>query len=332
MAAVASATAPGKLVLTGDYAVLFDAPAIAIAVDRYARVDIFASDEGYWLDSPGLADGRRDFERNESGEIRWHTAHTGELDLFESLAKPLLSHCELAGGLGFRLNTDDFFVAGRKLGLGSSAALSVAMGRANALLGVDKNADEVHRSFQSGRGSGIDIAAATHGGVIEFRRREPRPSRQLSWPEDLRFQAIDTGSSQSTPAMLGRLEAWRKREPDIATRILDDLSRAAEAAALAWTEDVAALLSAVEEYSQRLRRLDEASALGIFSGGHTEIAELAKSAGVVYKPSGAGGGDIGVALASNVDALQKFSIACELAGFSNLRLGRSNCGVEPELP
>lgn len=331
MLAIASAKAPGKLVLTGDYAVLFDAPAIALAVDRYASVDVFASDNGSWLESPGMANGRQHFELNESAQIRWQTAQSGKFELFERLARPLLLHYDRAQGLGLRLNTNDFYAQGRKLGLGSSAALSVAMERVSALLGVRSDADEDHRGFQCGKGSGVDIAAATNGGVLEFRRRAPSQSRQLSWPDDLRFQVVDTGRSTSTATMIGRLDRWRKQEPDVAAQVLTDLSKAAEAAVKAWSNDVAGLLLVIEEYARQLRRLDKVSGLGIFAGGHAEIAHLASLAGVVYKPSGAGGGDIGVAFASDFDALQEFTEACTRAGFSILELGRSPCGVEAQL-
>jgi phosphomevalonate kinase len=35
-----AASAPGKLILTGEYAVLFGAPALVMAVDRRATVQI----------------------------------------------------------------------------------------------------------------------------------------------------------------------------------------------------------------------------------------------------------------------------------------------------
>ena len=41
-----SARAPGKLVALGEYAVLDGAPAVVLALDRYAEVSIEPSDDG----------------------------------------------------------------------------------------------------------------------------------------------------------------------------------------------------------------------------------------------------------------------------------------------
>ena len=67
-----------------------------------------------------------------------------------------------------------FLVGERKLGLGRSAATLVA---AVAALGADdpaaivlRRALDANALFQDGQGSGADVAAAVHGGVIEVRR------------------------------------------------------------------------------------------------------------------------------------------------------------------
>jgi phosphomevalonate kinase len=65
--------------------------------------------------------------------------------------------------------------------------------------------------------------------------------------------------------------------------------------------------------------MDEELGLGIWSGAHRELKATAAECRVVYKPSGAGGGDCGVAFSTEPDALQKFADkACQLgyqAGF-----------------
>jgi phosphomevalonate kinase len=47
--------------------------------------------------------------------------------------------------------------------------------------------------------------------------------------------------------------------------------------------------------------------LGIFDAGHAELVSAADAAGLVYKPCGAGGGDVGVVLADNVAAIAAFA-------------------------
>ncbi len=62
-----TASAPGKLVLSGEYAVLDGAPAICMAVDRRARVTISASGEEFINLSRGreLAKDLRNAENEE---------------------------------------------------------------------------------------------------------------------------------------------------------------------------------------------------------------------------------------------------------------------------
>ena len=66
-------SAPGKVILSGEYAVLDGAPAVVMAVDRRARVSVSAG-SGDWhrVSAPGLFEG--DFEATLR-EIETFTAH-----------------------------------------------------------------------------------------------------------------------------------------------------------------------------------------------------------------------------------------------------------------
>jgi phosphomevalonate kinase len=74
--------------------------------------------------------------------------------------------------------------------------------------------------------------------------------------------------------------------------------RAAAAAALsAWDRAAAAdLMRILDDYQQRLREFDRAAGIGIWTAGHQRLADIAAAAGALYKTSGAGGGDFGLAL------------------------------------
>src|SRR5215472_10009477 len=135
------AMAPGKLLLTGAYAVLEGAPAIVTAVDRYAVADANQTDE-----KPPLE------VRAAFGED--HPAPRADV----------------------RALRDE---TGRKLGLGSSAAALVASLGARALArGEDlrspivralifRAARAAHARAQGG-GSGVDVAASVHGGMLRY--------------------------------------------------------------------------------------------------------------------------------------------------------------------
>ena len=79
-------------------------------------------------------------------------------------------------------------------------------------------------------------------------------------------------------------------------------------------------LGATREYCDALRLFDDEHGLEIFGGGHAELLAPAKSHGVVYKPCGAGGGDVGIALATNDESLASFSNDASVYGFHRLDL------------
>jgi phosphomevalonate kinase len=131
-------SAPGKLVLFGEYAVLFGAPAAVAAIDRRAVVTLrpFAGN-GWELAAPGLVAQRARLEVEPDNTVRWHDEKLGR-DAF-GLIDTLLRGIGESGSidlvklppLAATLDTRAFFESAggweSKLGLGSSAALTVAL-------------------------------------------------------------------------------------------------------------------------------------------------------------------------------------------------------------
>ena len=188
-----TASAPGKVVLCGEYAVLDGAPAIAMAVNRRASVTIdAASDAG--VTSLGLA-GDTD---------------TRLLDgVCDTLAIDRPDAAIVLDSLAFADTP-----SGTKLGIGSSAALTVALVGALAPPGLGpirlfETALAAHRRFQDGRGSGVDIAASSAGGLIEY-RIDATP-RSLAWPADLHYALLWSGIAASTTSRLATLEQQSAR-------------------------------------------------------------------------------------------------------------------------
>ncbi len=189
--------------------------------------------------------------------------------------------------------------SGDKLGLGSSAALTVALAAAVLrhvdVLGVSLKA---HRLFQRGSGSGVDVAAAVRGGLIEYRRRDSEIT-PLSWPAGLHYRLLWSGTSSNTGEQLSRYAAAENKK----SRAL--LGRAAEDMARAWRSG-SRVLDAFPAYIETLRQFSVDHDLGIFDAGHDKLVTDAAAAGLVYKPCGAGGGDIGILLGSSGVALDEF--------------------------
>ncbi|MEJ2602105.1 MAG: hypothetical protein P8172_02225 [Gammaproteobacteria bacterium] len=328
-----TASAPGKLVLTGEYAVLAGAPAIVTAVDRraYARLGSAAACR---VAAKGIDAAPASFEYGPGGRLRWHEAGAAEdYALVAAVMAALADDAPLPVGRDFELNLDTsaFHQDRRKLGLGSSAALTVATTAALCRhFGIDFDtafASAAHRRFQGGAGSGLDIAAATTGGLIRFRAGGEGPAVEpLAWPAGVEAVFVWTGHSAATAPRVRRFEAWADTAGS--APILDALGEAAGRAAAAWQSGTPdAVMSATAAWAAMLMELAQAAGLDIWSGGHDRLARLAATAGVVYKPSGAGGGDIGLALSADPDRRHAFASRVVQEGFHVLALGPDARGV-----
>lgn len=306
---MSSASAPGKLLFFGEYAVLEGAEAIVVAVDRRARVTLAPAPTAF-LHAPQLAGEAVAYERDGDG-VRWHCDRGLRVRL--GLAEELLLALPAgAAPIGAHVDTGAFFEGSAKIGLGSSAAMTAAWSRAawpelttGALF---ERALALHRRFQSGRGSGADVAASVHGGLVAYRRGADQPVRSLAVPAPLAWAAVWTGRSADTRDFLKRLGDWQDEEPGRYDRAMHQLVVATEAAVRAIEAgDVAGILAGVAECHRELAALGAQAGLPIVSPIHALLARLAESEELAYKPSGAGGGDFGLVFGTDPERLQRFA-------------------------
>jgi phosphomevalonate kinase len=323
-------SAPGKIVLCGEYAVLDGARALGAAVNRRAGVSVTASNtDSHVIRCPGLAEGQFSFAVDADGEFEWHgdSASLPDFSLLEhtwrSLQPSLSTNVELV------LDTSAFSEAGtgNKFGLGSSAALTVALSAAIAGLQQQQVDTEsmiaTHRRFQGGRGSGIDIAIAHCGGTIGYRMGDTPRASPLKWKAGLEYAIFWSGQSASTAQKLAQFE-----ESDKGAGSRERLAAASEAIVNAWAEDgVERVIRLFDDYTTALAVFSDDHDLGIFDAGHAGMAELAAGRGVVYKPCGAGGGDVGIALSASKTSIDDFIVAAAKMGFQQLPLGIDETGL-----
>ena len=320
-----AASAPGKFVLSGEYAVLDGAPAVCVAVDRRAQVLIEPHDGDHCVvRAPGFSDETGQFTVNPGG-LNWLDG-AEDFGLFAAVwaaSRP----AALDDAVAISLDTTAFRdpASGSKIGLGSSAALAAALAAALHALGgagAPGAAHAGHRRFQGGAGSGVDVACSITGGVIEYRMSD-RQVTPLAWPDGLHYSVLWSGVAAETRGRLARFRAQAE------SRARDDLGEASNAVAAELERgDAMAVLAALDDYTRTLRRFDGAHALGIFAAGHAQLADSASGEDVVYKPCGAGGGDIGVALATSEATLASFEKMAARAGFARLGLSVDPRGAE----
>ena len=309
------ASAPGKLVLCGEYAVLLGAPALVAAVDRRVACTLEPRRRGGWrFVGKGF---EQDVALAKADVFQAPTSTTAglvRLAIAENLAPEHLH---------VQVDSSACYLNGTKLGVGSSAATVVAVaGALGALVGEPPSLGhlyDMHARMQGG-GSGLDVAAAFTGGVIRFQNRRVSPVRL---PAGLGKAFVFAGAASRTADLVGRFQAWR------AGRTLPALERLIAAAfeVADCTVNAETFVDALGEYANVLEHLDHSARIGIFGPCHRMARELARQHGVVYKPCGAGGGDTGVALGSSEDALAGFAQDARRGGLTIVPMEISTDGL-----
>jgi phosphomevalonate kinase len=279
--------------------------------------------------APGFAAGDFEFS-SEGGELRWEQASASQYFRLLEAAWQVVFAGRKAKTLALELDTVAFrdTETGAKLGLGSSAALSVAL--VGALQRVAESAadphglaDQAHTAFQQQQGSGVDVAASCQGGLIRYKAGARLEPEQVTWPVGLNYCFIWTGRPVATTDKLQRFSSIAPRD-----RALESLVEQAESVADAFTSrDAGEVLLAMGAYARALRSFDKSSGLGIFANEHAMISAAAERHGLCYKPCGAGGGDIGVVLYTGDDTLDAFEQYLRSNGVQPLPLRMERAGL-----
>lgn len=332
---VVTASAPGKLFLLGEYAVLHGAPALLTAVDRRARVTIGTAARDFTVTAPNLglnaqlnADGSLpdDLGAGEKDQLRVFTA-VRETLIDDGLLPTLPA-------LAVSIDSSPFWATGAgKLGLGSSAAVAVALTSAlTRAAGVRLERDRLcevairaHRASQGGTGSGGDVAASVYGGLIGY--TSGRPVEPLNWPKDVTMLVVVTGTGSSTPDLVARVKEYGEQDPEQHHADLERLAGLAAQAphALASAEE---FLDLASRYFDALDQLDSHSGAGIITQRHRELRQIAAESGAVFKSSGAGGGDVGLVFCNGPLQAKRALEALTEAGAQVLPLGLAAAGVQ----
>lgn len=223
--------------------------------------------------------------------------------------------------------SSDLDSGGRKLGLGSSAAVTVATVRAIA---------ELHRlplgdreiflaalvaALRVAATSGGDIAASTLGGWVDYAAPDTAAVRAVDdhdgvsavlraeWPS-LRLRRLPpprsvdlyvgwTGRPASTPDLVAGLSARARSAGDAYERFLaGSADCVADLVEAIGDDDASMVLDVIGRARRLLTELAASVATQIETPELTMLADAAEAVGAAGKSSGAGGGDCGIVLAT----------------------------------
>lgn len=314
--------APGKIFLIGEYAVLDGGVAVLAAVSRYAVAQYL----------PDLSPETPLIEET----VKRAAAALGDLAKALPTGSALVNTAEFRhrvlsmepsqGSIPPAMDPAGQGPSGfhaTKLGLGSSAAAAVAAagsvlemaglpidGKRDLLFSI---ADESHRAAQGGVGSGADVAVSVQGGCIAFVRppRETPVITPLRKPPQLHLLAFWTGGPVSTAAMIRAVSSLAARSPAAYRTLIGQMRDSADHFVGAFAAgNAAAVVAQASLYGELLDELGTAAGVEIVTPRFRAAAALASRLGGAAKPSGAGGGDVGVAFFTEAAAATAFTREC----------------------
>jgi len=311
-----TASAPGKVYLFGEHAVVYGEPAVPCAIERRAAVTVTERSEGLRVQADDLSlDG---FTVEYEGEA----TNRPDIDVSESLVDTGMGYINQAieqvkdatgvEDTGFEVTIDSEIPLGA--GLGSSAAVAVATIDAGTReLGVElppaeiaDRAYRVEKTVQDGEASRADTFCSAMGGAV---RVEGDDCQQIDSP-DLPFVIGYDGGAGDTGALVSGVRSLRDQYEFAADTVaaIGDIVRSGEAAlADADLEELGRLM----DFNHGLL-----SALGVSSRSLDAMVWAARN-GDAYgaKLTGAGGGGCIVALDESPESLTalEYTPGCEQA-------------------
>jgi mevalonate kinase len=284
-----TATAPGKVILFGEHAVVYGRPAIAVPVrEVQARVVVTAQP----LFPPG--------DVLIQAPVVDLEAHLGDLPVDHPLKRVVLEACSAVGvtrppACSIRITSTIPVAAG----MGSGAAVSVAILRAfSAFLGrplpverISTLAFEVDKLYH-GTPSGIDNTVITYAMPVYFMRGQP--VQTLALPVPFTIIIGDTGvASPTSTAVSDVRHAWQS-ETARYEALFESVGRVSQAARQAIEGGQTQALGPLMDENQALLR-----EIGVSSPEVERLVDAARAAGAQgAKLSGGGRGGNMIALAS----------------------------------
>lgn len=321
--------APGKLFIAGEYAVVEPGePSVLVAVDRYLTVRLTeASENAGHIHSSEYGLQPLVWVRDGDGIILEHAP-------FDFVVAAIGAVEQLRATMGLAPRYFDLHIgselddaSGRKFGLGSSAAVTVAVIAALDEfyeLGITR-AERFKLALLATidvapKASGGDVAASTFGGWIRYTAPDREALRlhrdaygiaeamrapawevctveRLPQPQSLELLVGWTGSPASTERLVDGVHRSEQDTAQQYTTFLAESRECVNALVTSLSGDESQALPVIRRARRLLQQLGTSTGIRIETDQLRALCEIAEEHRAAAKPSGAGGGDCGIVLA-----------------------------------
>ncbi len=283
-------SAPGKLMLFGDHAVVHNRPCIVTAVDHRISVSLDKrNDNKIILDAPDMNIKNYKISLDNLGK-----QPPKKVRFVLTAIKNFFEKYKVESGLDIKTKSE----FSSEFGLGSSSAVTVSTLKAlSELFGIKINNKELFDlSYKTvldiqDVGSGFDVAAAIYGGTLYFvtggKVIEPIYIKEL--PMVVGY----TGIKADTATLVKMVYRKLAEEPEIINKNFDDIARIVDKAKIEIQRNNWKRVGELMNLNQELLRDIDVSSKEL-----ERLISAAKNVGAYgAKLSGAGGGDCMIAVA-----------------------------------
>lgn len=346
-------SAPGKLYIAGEYAVVEPGhPAIIVAVDQFITVTIESATKDGSIQSQQYSDLPIRWTRKKGVLVLDHRENPFHyiLEAIRLTEQYAREKGQLLSFYHLKVKSELDNSNGRKYGLGSSGAVTVATVKAlNVFYDLEmdtmtqfKIAALAHLAVQ-GNGSCGDIAASCFGGWIAFstfdsqwvkEKQKHWPLTQLieaEWPmlsiqplevpKNLRLLIGWTGSPASTSDLVDQVHQSKEDKEWAYQEFLQESRDCVEEMIAGFTnKNIPVIKNMLQKNRQLLANLANLTGVLIETPALKELCDLAEQCGGAAKSSGAGGGDCGIVIADKKTGILPLMTMWEKAEITPLPL------------
>jgi mevalonate kinase len=320
-----TASAPGKLMLFGEHAVIHQHPCLVTAVDQRVYISMEKIEAPMiFIETPKLIEQGLTFSLPLNELFNDQYLHPQTKFIVASIRK-IFSRYNILQGL--KIQT---FGAINSYGLGSSSAVTVGSVYAlTNLFDIDIKEQGIFDLSYSAVleiqavGSGFDVASATYGGTLFYL---PTQKVEILDLKHLPLVIAYSGAKVSTTNLVQEVEQLRNLFPEIIDLVFQSIGRITTSARIAMLQNNWQTIGKLANINQGLLE-----SLGVSTANLQKPIMAARQSGSFgAKLSGAGGGDCMFAIVSE-KTRSTVEAAIEQSGAQLLHLDTNTEGVRLEL-